>query len=275
MYEVVSNQEIAPSVVRMEISAPLIARKRKPGQFVVVRASEEAERVPFTLVDSDPDKGTITLIIQVVGVSSREIVSVKEGEALADVVGPLGRPTHIRKIGIVVSIGGGVGTAVAYPIAKAMKEAGNEVIGIVGARSKDLIILEDEMRRFCDEIIVCTDDGSYGRHGFVTDALKDLISSGKAIDLVLAVGPVIMMKVVCDVTREHGIPTTVSLNPIMVDGTGMCGGCRVEIGGETKFACVDGPEFDGHQVNFDTLIKRLSTYKDLEQQAEHECKLDR
>ncbi|MBN1810026.1 MAG: sulfide/dihydroorotate dehydrogenase-like FAD/NAD-binding protein [Planctomycetes bacterium] len=274
MHNVVSRDEIAPSVVRMVVEAPAVASKRLPGQFVVVRPLEVSERIPLTIVDSEPASGTITLIVQVVGATTRELTSIQPGENILDVVGPLGRPTHIEKFGRVVSIGGGVGTAVAFPIAKGMKEAGNEVWGVIGGRSRDFVILEDEMRSLCDRLVVTTDDGSYGVKGFVTDALRRLIEeTSGAIDLVLAVGPLPMMKAVSALTREHGIHTVVSLNPIMVDGTGMCGGCRVEVGGEIKFACVDGPEFDAHLVDFDNLAKRLRAYHDMEQQADHQCKI--
>ena len=274
MHKVLSRDEIAPAVIRMVVEAPAIAKKRNAGQFVVVRPFEVSERIPLTIVDSDPKKGTITLIIQVVGATTRELTSIKPGESILDVVGPLGQPTHLGKVGRVVSIGGGVGTAVAYPIAKAMKEAGNEVWGIIGGRSKELVILEKEMKAFCDRLVVTTDDGSYAKKGFVTDALKELIAeTGGKIDLVLAVGPLPMMKAVSNLTKEYKIKTVVSLNPIMVDGTGMCGGCRVEVGGKVQFACVDGPEFDAHLVDFDNLGKRLKTYREAEQIADEKCKI--
>jgi len=270
MAKVVSRREIAPQTVLLELEAPKIARRRKPGQFVILKQDERGERIPLTIAQSDAGKGTITVIFQVVGAGTRGLGSVPVGGEILDVVGPLGKPTEIKKVGTVVSVGGGIGTAVAYPIAEAMKAAGNKVIAIIGARTKDLLILEAEMRRVADELLVSTDDGSYARKGFVTDVLKEVIARGGAIAEVLAIGPVPMMRAVCKVTKEAGIKTVVSLNPIMIDGTGMCGGCRVEVGGETRFACVDGPEFDGHLVNWDLLTQRLSAYKAHEQEA---CRL--
>lgn len=247
-----------------KVYCPAIANYCAPGQFVVVRASEEGERVPLTIADYNPTDGTITLVVQIVGRASKKIDDLDEGERFLDIVGPLGHPSDIKKFGTVVCIGGGLGIAPVYPIQKKMKEAGNTVYSIIGARNKTFIFWEDKMRKSCDDLFVVTDDGSYGDQGFVTTALQKLIDAGEKIDLVLAIGPPIMMKVVSDLTREHKIKTIVSLNSIMVDGTGMCGGCRVEVGGETKFTCVDGPEFDAHEVNFDMLFKRLSTYKDQE-----------
>lgn len=273
MHTVISNSEIAPSIVRMVVEAPLVARKRQAGQFVIIRPSEQSERIPLTIVDADAERGAIMLIIQVVGATTRELAAIPAGGQIADVVGPLGRPTRIERVGAVVSIGGGVGAAVALPIARAMKQAGNTVIGIIGARNRSLVILEGEMRRFCDEVLVYTDDGSYGVKGLVTDALQALIAAGRRIDLVLAVGPVVMMRAVSELTRRYAIRTIVSLNPIMTDATGMCGGCRVEVGGEVRFACVDGPEFDGHQVDFGLLMRRLAAYRDLEKQADEACRL--
>jgi ferredoxin--NADP+ reductase len=270
MAKVMARREIAPETVLLELDAAKIAAKRKPGQFVILKRDERAERIPLTIAMSDPGKGTISVIFQVVGAGTRGLAEVAAGGEIQDVVGPLGRPTEIRKVGTVAAIGGGIGTAVAYPMAEAMKKAGNRVIGITGARTKDLLILEDEFRAVCDELIVCTDDGTYGKEGFVTQALQEVIDRGEKIDEALAIGPVPMMRAVCKVTEAAGIPTVVSLNPIMVDGTGMCGGCRVEIGGATKFACVDGPEFDGHQVNWDVLVARQSAYKTHEAEK---CKL--
>jgi len=276
MNEIVAKEEIAPNTFRVEIRHPRIARKRKAGQFVILRVHEGGERIPLTLVGSDPEAGTITLIFQAVGHTTRELAQLEVGDTVLDLAGPLGRPTHIEKYGTACVIGGGYGTAPVLPIAQALKDAGNDLIGIIGARTKDLVILEKELGEICSRLEVATDDGSYGHHGLVTDVLRKLLDEGVRIDFVLAVGPTPMMKAVADLTREHGIPTMVSLNPIMVDGTGMCGGCRVEVGGETKFACVDGPEFDAHQVNFDLLAKRQATYKAEEQQAaqvEPHCKI--
>jgi len=267
MNRIVDKKRLAEEINLFEIEAPLIAKKRKPGQFVIIRIDETGERIPLTIADVNRDKGTITIIVQIVGKTTEHLGTLNAGDHLLDVVGPLGQPTHIEKFGTVVAIGGGVGHAVCYPISKGMKEEGNYLISIIGARTKNLIILEDETREFSDEIYITTDDGSYGRKGFVTDQLKELIDGGKKIDLVLASGPAIMMKFVSQMTKEYGIKTVVSLNSIMVDGTGMCGVCRVEVGGKTKFACVDGPEFDGHEVNYDLLMKRLATYKEEEKLA--------
>jgi ferredoxin--NADP+ reductase len=264
MAKVLTRREIAPQTVLLELDAPKIAAKRLPGQFVILKKDEQAERIPLTIAMSDPAKGTITVIFQMVGAGTRGLGSVPVGGVIQDVVGPLGRPTEIHKVGTVAAVGGGIGTAVAYPIAEAMKKAGNRVIGIMGARTRDLLILEKEFRAVCDELLVTTDDGSYSRKGFVTDVLKEVIDRGAVINEVLAIGPVPMMRAVCKVTAAAKIPTVVSLNPIMVDGTGMCGGCRVEVGGVTKFACVDGPEFDGHQVNWDVLVQRQAAYKNYE-----------
>jgi ferredoxin--NADP+ reductase len=277
MNEIVFKEEIAPSTFRYKISHPKIARKRKAGQFVILRLHEGGERVPLTIVDSDPVAGTVTLIFQAVGHSTRELAELGVGERLLDLAGPLGKPTHIENFGTACVVGGGYGTAPVLPIAAALRDAGNRMIGIIGARSWNLVILEKELREICDRLEVATDDGSYGHHGFVTDVLKGIIDEGDKLDFVLAVGPSPMMRAVSNLTREYGIKTMVSLNPIMVDGTGMCGGCRVEVGGETKFACVDGPEFDGHLVNFDLLMKRQATYKAQEQDAaerELHCRLD-
>ena len=276
MYRIVAKELIAPLVYRMRVEAPKIARKRKAGQFVVLRVNETGERFPLTIADSDPEAGTITIVFQTVGKSTRMLAELNVGDAILDVVGPLGRPTHIEEFGHVVCIGGGVGIAPVYPIVCAMKAVGNRVTGIISSRSRGLLILEEEMRSHCDELKIATDDGSYGHKGFPTEILQEMISGSEKIDLVVAVGPVPLMKAVCKVTKPAGLPTVVSLNPIMVDGTGMCGGCRVSVGGETKFVCVDGPEFDGHAVDFDLLTKRLAAYKDMERQAmaDHECKLE-
>lgn len=267
MNEILAKEEIAPSTYRYVVHHPKIARKRQAGQFAILRVHEGGERVPLTIVDSDAEAGSVTLIFQAVGHSTRELESLEVGEALLDLAGPLGRPTHIENYGTACVIGGGYGTAPVLPIAVALRQAGNELIGIIGARTQELVILEAELRELCRRLEVATDDGSYGHKGFVTDVLQKLLDEGERIDLVLAVGPTPMMRAVSELTREYGIKTMVSLNPIMVDGTGMCGGCRVEVGGETKFACVDGPEFDGHLVNFDLLMKRQGTYKSQEREA--------
>lgn len=278
MFEIVSNEPIGPSIHRIRVRAAKIARKRQAGQFVIVRAYDGGERIPLTIADSDADEGTITLIVQAVGRSTQLLCRLAVGDSVLDLAGPLGHPTHIETVGRVIVIGGGIGTAVAMPIARAMHAAGNEVWSVIGGRSRELVILEDEMAAATDRVIVCTDDGSHGRKGLVTDPLKELIAAGETIDLVVAIGPVPMMQAVCEVTRAPGIRTLVSLNPIMIDGTGMCGGCRVTVGGKTRFACVDGPEFDGHAVDFAELRNRLSGFRDLESEArrqyEHECRLE-
>jgi ferredoxin--NADP+ reductase len=265
--EILLKKDLSPEIKLYRIRAPLIAQKRKAGQFVVIRLDEIGERVPLTIADSDPQEGTITLVVQEVGATTRKMGTYERGDHFLDVVGPLGKPTEIENYGTVVCVGGGVGNAVVYPIAKAMKAAGNRVISIIGARTKDLLVLEDEARQVSDEVHVTTDDGSYGRHGFVTDELARILDGGETVDLVVAIGPAIMMKAVCDLTRQHDIRTVVSLNSIMVDGTGMCGACRIEVGGQTKFVCVDGPEFDGHQVDFDLLMARLCMYLPEEKKA--------
>lgn len=278
MFKIVKKAELAPDVCLFEIDAPLIAKKRSPGQFVIIRLDDTGERIPLTIADSDVEKGTITIFVQGVGKTTKALNKMKEGDSIRDVVGPLGSPTHIENFGTCCVIGGGVGIAIAYPIAKGMKDAGNEVIAILGSRTRELLILEDETRRIADEVLITTDDGSYGLHGFVTDALKKLIDEGRRIDIVVAIGPVPMMRAVSHLTEKHGIKTIVSLNPIMVDGTGMCGGCRVTVGGEVKFACVDGPEFDAHQVDFDDLQTRLSAFRSQETESlerwGHQCKME-
>ena len=273
MFEILKRQEMADgTVVLNEISAPLIAKKAKPGQFVILKANETGERVPLTMAISDAKKGTITIIYQVVGKSTALFKSLNVGEKFQDVIGPLGKPTHLEKVGTVVCVGGGTGVAVMHPITRALKEIGNRVIAIIGARNKDLLILEDEMTAASTELHVCTDDGSYGHHGFVTDVLRDVLKK-EDVKLAVAIGPVPMMKFACQVTDEYKVKTMVSLNSIMVDGTGMCGCCRVSVGGKTRFACVEGPEFDGHQVDFDELMKRLNGYKEEEAVAyeKHKC----
>ena len=265
MFTIVNREEMAEgTVILNEIEAPLIARKAKPGQFVILKATEDGERIPLTMADTDVEKGTITVIYMIVGKSTALFRDLKVGEGYQDIIGPLGRPTHLEKVGKVVCVGGGTGVAVLHPITRALKEAGNDVVAIIGARNKDLLILEDQMQAASHELHVCTDDGSYGHHGFVTDVLKEVLSKGD-VKQAVAIGPVPMMKFCSLMTKEFNVPTMVSLNPIMVDGTGMCGGCRVSIGGKTKFACVDGPEFDGHAVDYDELMLRLQAYCDKEQ----------
>jgi ferredoxin/flavodoxin---NADP+ reductase len=265
VFEILEKEELAQgTVVSNTIAAPLIARKAKPGQFVIIRVNETGERIPLTMADTDPQAGTITLIYQVVGKSTALMKSLEVGQSYQDICGPLGQPTHIEKWGKVICVGGGTGVAVLHPITKGMKEAGNEVVGIIGARNRDLLILEDKMAKASHELRVCTDDGSYGHHGFVTDVLKEYLERKDPVALIVAIGPVPMMKFTCKLTQGYGVKTMVSLNPIMVDGTGMCGCCRVTVDGATRFACVDGPEFDGHQVNFDELIERQRAYLEQE-----------
>lgn len=276
MHKIISARFIAPEIKRFEIEAPKIAGKRKAGQFVIIRIKEGGERVPLTIADSNPVTGTITLIVQGIGKTTKELNSLETGQYIRDVVGPLGKPSHIERFGTAVSIGGGVGTAIAYPTAVALKEAGNHTISIIGGRSKEFVILEDEMKKVCDEVYPTTDDGSYGYHGFVTSKLKELIDSDRKIDFVLAIGPIPMMKAVAETTRPYGIKTVVSLNPVMVDGTGMCGGCRATVDNKTVFVCVDGPEFDAHLVDFDTLSRRNKTYFEDEKTAlSHLCNYDK
>ncbi len=276
MFEILKKQEMADgSVVLNEISAPLIASKAKPGQFVILRANETGERIPLTMADTNPERGTITIVYQVVGKSTALFKTLKVGERFLDVVGPLGKPTDIEKVGTVICVGGGTGIAVLHPITRALKQAGNNVIGIIGARNKDLLFFEDQMKAASNEFHVCTDDGSYGHHGFVTDVVKDsLEDSQKDVRLVVAIGPVPMMKFVNKLTAEYKVKTLVSLNAIMVDGTGMCGCCRVTVGNETKFACVDGPEFDGHLVDFEELNTRLKAYTQQENESYEKFKCE-
>jgi ferredoxin--NADP+ reductase len=271
--KIVEKVVLSENVVKMILEAPAIARKRKAGQFIVLLMDEKGERIPLTIVDSDPEKGAITIIFQVVGKTTAAMAGMNVGDHFSDVQGPLGNPTDIKKIGQAVCIGGGAGVGVVYPLAAALKQAGNRVISIIGARTKDLLILEGEMKQVSDRLIVATDDGSYGFHGFVSTVLQNLIDEGEKIEEVFAIGPVPMMKVIANLTRPYGIKTVVSLNPIMVDATGMCGACRVSVGGKTRFTCVDGPEFDGHQVDFDLLTSRLRMYCDQESVAyeKHRC----
>lgn len=265
MFEILRNESITPVLHRMVIRAPRIAAARKPGQFVIVRAAEGEERIPLTIADAAPSAGTITLYVQAVGASTRYIVSIPAGGFFRDVSGPLGMPTHIEKWGRVACVGGGVGTAVLFPLAKALAEAGNDITTIIGGRSAPLIILKDELAVFSKQVLITTEDGSLGRKGFVTMELSDMMANPDTCPMaVFAIGPVPMMKAVAELTRPQGIPTIVSLNPIMIDGTGMCGGCRVLVDGETRFACVNGPEFDAHKVDFDNLMDRLGTYREHE-----------
>ena len=266
-FSIAEARFLAPDVKLFRVVAPRIARKQQPGQFVIVRIHEHGERIPMTIAESNLTEGTITIIVQGIGKTTKLLNRLNAGDIIRDVVGPLGRPSDIRLFGTVVVIGGGVGPAIAYPTARALRRAGNRVITILGARNKDLIILESEARAISDEVFVTTDDGSYGEKGLVTDKLKALIAGGGKIDLVLAIGPIPMMRAVAETTRPYGIKTIVSLNPIMVDGTGMCGGCRVQVAGRSQFACVDGPEFDAHEVDFDGLAKRNAMYRESERQA--------
>lgn len=274
MYEIVGKKawwSEPPVIKELVINAPWIAEKHRAGQFVIVKVSENGERIPLTISDKDIEKGTINILFQEVGKTTMTLGMLAEGDKILDISGPLGKPTHIEKFGTVVCIGGGIGVAPVHPIAQALKMAGNRVISILGARTKGILIYEDLMRNTSDEVKITTDDGSYGRHGFVTDELKAMIESGMKIDLVVTIGPAIMMKMVCKVTEPNKILTFASLNTIMVDGTGMCGACRVTVGGRTKFVCVDGPEFDGHQVDFDEMMARLRQYVDEEKIAREIC----
>ena len=267
MFKIVDAQVLAPGIKRFVIEAPRIARKQRPGQFVILRIYEEGELIPVTIENSDPERGTINIVVQAAGKTTHLLNSLETGDQILNVVGPLGKPSQIANYGTVVVVGGGVGTAMAYPTAAALKRAGNRVISIVGARNKELVILEREMRAVSDSLMITTDDGSYADKGFVTDKLRQLIQNGTRIDLVVAVGPIVMMKAIAEMTRAENIPTVVSLNPIMIDGTGMCGGCRVLVGGKSEFACVDGPEFDAHRVDFAVLVQRNSMYRDAEQRS--------
>jgi len=267
MFNIIRREEMAEgTVVLNEIEAPLIAKKANPGQFVILKANETGERIPLTMAQTDPEKGTITIIYMVVGKSTAVFKNLKVGDSYLDVIGPLGKSTHVEKVGNVVCVGGGTGVAVLHPITRALKEVGNHVICIIGSRTQNLLIMEDQMRDASHDLRICTDDGSYGHHGFVTDVLKEVLEAGD-IQLAVAIGPVPMMKFVSKMTREYNVKTIVSLNPIMVDGTGMCGCCRVSIGGKTQFACVDGPEFDGHQVDYDELMLRLQAYSEDEKRC--------
>lgn len=275
MFKIVKKKELNPTVTLMEIEAPLVAKKAEPGQFIILRADDAAgERIPLTIADFDRDKGTVTIIYQIVGATTKHLNSLNVGDSLTDFVGPLGQATHTEGLKKVAVVGGGVGCAIAYPVTKKLHNLGCEVHAIVGFRSKDLLILEDEFRAASNKLVIMSDDGSVGEKGLVTDALKKLIDSGEQYDEVIAIGPLVMMKFVAKLTKEYGIKTVVSMNPIMIDGTGMCGGCRLSVGGEMKFACVDGPDFDGHLVDFDEAMERASMYKDFEKHAyDAECNL--
>jgi len=274
MNEITLKQTLGPDVVKMRVSTPKIARRAMAGQFVILRVREDGERFPLTIADSDPAGGTIDLIYAVVGKSTELLAAQNVGQSILDLVGPLGLATEIEKFGRVLCVGGGIGVAPLYPIAKALKAAGNTVVAVLGARSKNLLILESEFRAVADEVRIATDDGTYGRKGFVTDVINDLMAEGQKFQHAWAIGPVPMMRFTSKVISAAGIPVIVSLNPIMVDGTGMCGGCRVIVGGKVKFACVDGPEFPGDQVDFDSLARRLGTYREKERRDHEACKID-
>lgn len=274
MFQIIKREELNPTVTKIAVEAPRVAKKALPGQFIILRVDENGERIPLTVADTDPEAGTVTVIFQVVGASTEMLNHIPEGGYLHDFVGPLGVPTKIEGLKKVAVVGGGVGCAIAYPIAKALHKQGTEVHAVVGFRNKDLVILEDEFRAVSDRLCMMTDDGSHGEKGLVTDALKALIESGEQYDEVIVIGPLIMMKFVCKLTKEYGVKTTVSMNPVMIDGTGMCGGCRLTVGGETKFACVDGPDFDGHLVDFDEAIQRSRMYFGFERHRHEEtCNL--
>ena len=271
MYKILRKKVLNPTVTLMDVEAPLIAKKAEPGQFIILRVDEAGERIPLTIADYDREAGTITIIFQIVGATTEKLNQLNEGEYIHDFVGPLGVPSHTEGLKKVAVVGGGVGCAIAYPIAKKLHALGAEVHSIVGFRNKDLVILEDEFAAVSDVMKMMTDDGSHGEKGLVTNALQTLIEEGNVYDEVITIGPLIMMKFVCKLTKEHNIPTVVSMNPIMIDGTGMCGGCRLTVGGETKFACVDGPDFDGHLVDFDEAIERSSMYRDFERHKHEEA----
>ena len=274
MNKILEKKCLNPTVTLMRVEAPLVARKAEPGQFIILRVSEDGERIPLTVADYDREKGTVTIIFQVVGATTEKLNHLNEGDYIHDFVGPLGRATHTEGLHKVAVVGGGVGCAIAYPVTKKLHEEGCEVHAIVGFRNKDLVILEDEFEKSSSRLVRMSDDGSWGEKGLVTDALKKLIESGEQYDEVITIGPLIMMKFVCKLTEQYGIKTVASMNPIMIDGTGMCGGCRLTVGGKTKFACVDGPEFDGHEIDFDEAISRGSTYREFERHAyEETCNL--
>ncbi len=266
MFKIIRKEKLSENIYRTVVEAPKIAKKRKAGQFVMLKIDEQGERIPLTISDADPEAGTITIVFQTVGYTTKQLSTLQVGDYIQDIAGPLGHPTHIEKYGTVVSIGGGLGTALGRPITEALYKAGNYVIAIISARNKSLVLFEEEMRKISHELLIATDDGSCGFHGFPTQLLQKLIDEGRKIDLVVCVGPVPLMAAVSKLTKPYGIKTIVSLNPIMVDASGMCGACRVTVGEATRFGCVDGPEFDGHQVNFDELMKRLKTYTEQEQE---------
>ena len=278
-HKIVSKSRLSENVFAADVEAPFVARARKPGQFVIISINNEyGERIPLTITDADPEKGTIRLIWQRVGKTTAELADLQAGDEIANVAGPLGKPSHIENFGTVVCVGGGIANAPLLPIAKVLKKAGNKIISLLGARNEELLIFRDEFARISDEMIITTDDGSYGRKGLVTEPLRQICQRNPKPDRAFVIGPAVMMKACCEITKEFNIPTQVSLNTIMVDGTGMCGGCRVEFDGQPKFVCVDGPEFDGHKVNFDLMIKRLNAYKDQERRAyeqykKHRCKI--
>jgi ferredoxin--NADP+ reductase len=274
MYEIIEKIKIAPDTFQFKISAPLVAAKFQAGQFIVLRPLETSERIPLTIMGANKESGTITLIVKAIGLSTIQLSNLNQGDQIADLLGPLGHPSEIANFGTVVVIGGGVGTAVSFALAEALKKAGNRIISIIGARNKDFMILENEVARISDEIFVLTDDGSYRKKGFVTEQLKELYDEGRDFQRVIAAGPLPMMRAVVNITRQHGTPTIVSLNPIMVDGIGMCGGCRAKVGGKIVFVCVDGPEFDGLQVDFDSLMRRNNAYRNIEAQKKHDCRID-
>ena len=274
MFEIVKKIKIAPDIFHFDVSAPLVAKKFQAGQFIVLRPLEDSERVPFTIMRADKDKGTITLIVKAIGLSTKQLALLNEGDSIADLLGPLGHPSEIENFGSVVIVGGGVGTAVSFAVTESLKRAGNRIISIIGARNKDFMILEKEFSEISDDLYVMTDDGSYKKKGFVTQQLKELYAQGEQIDRVIAAGPLPMMRAVVELTRPYKTPTIVSLNPIMVDGIGMCGGCRALVDGKIVFVCVDGPEFDGHKVDFESLMRRNNAYRGIEQQKEHACHLD-
>ena len=274
MYKILNKETLNPTVIKMEIEAPYVAKKAQPGQFIILRTDENGERIPLTVADYDREKGTVTIIFQIVGATTEKLGHMNEGDFLADFVGPLGKATHTEGLKKVAVVGGGVGCAIAFPVAKKLHEQGCEVHAIVGFRTKDLVILEKEFRDASSKFVLMSDDGSVGEKGLVTDALKKLLDSGEQYDEVITIGPLIMMKFVCKLTKEYGVKTIASMNPIMIDGTGMCGGCRLSVGGKTVFACVDGPEFDGHEIDFDEAIERSSMYKPFERHKyEETCHL--
>ena len=274
MYKIVEKKKIAPDIFMFEVSAPLIAKKFQAGQFIVLRPFEDSERVPLTIMKVNKETGTIFLVVKTIGLTTKQMAELDQGDSIADVLGPLGHPSEIDTFGTVVIVGGGVGTAVSFAVAETLKSAGNRIVSIIGARDKDFMILEEDFNEISDEVFVLTDDGSYGKKGFVTQQLQELYDQGYQIDRVIAAGPLPMMRATVELTRKYKTPTIVSLNPIMVDGIGMCGGCRAVVDGKIVFVCVDGPEFDGHQVDFDSLMRRNNAYRQIETKKDHDCQLD-